>query len=223
MRVADAHRQLQGPRRQRHAVAASGTGRLGGVGGQLRQRWRRHLCLRRGRRHGRHHHGPRLDLPRQAGADARARRHAGTGAGHPPGHLRRRRPSRRRHLLCQPQLAPVLPARHQDAGLRALGGPRLSRARQRHHPVRCRLQRARLRDRLLRIATRGGDRRPPAHLRRPAGQLRADRRRLPGRHRHASPHRPSPPPSPRAPPSPNRSACARCSACCGKQGAARSC
>ncbi len=63
----------------------------------------------------------------------------------------------------------------------------------------------------------------PAHLRRPAGQLRANRRRLPGRHRHASPHHHRRPPSPRAPPSPNRSACARCSACCAKQEAARSC
>ena len=126
-----------------------------------------------------------------------------------------------RHLLRQPQLAPVLPARHQDAGLRTLGGPRLPRARQRHRPLRRRLERARLRDRLCRTATRRRDRRAAAHLRRPAGQLRADRRRLPGRRRHAGADRDQPRPSPRAPPSPSRSGCARCSACCAKPTAAR--
>ena len=76
-------------------------------------------------------------------------------------------------VLRQPQLAPVLPARHQDPGLRAVGGSRLPRARQHHHPLRRRVERAGLRDRLLRTAAGRADRRTAAHLRRPAGQLRA--------------------------------------------------
>ena len=40
--------------------------------------------------HARHHHGARLHQPGQDGADARARRHAGTDPRHPPGHRRRR-------------------------------------------------------------------------------------------------------------------------------------
>ena len=92
-------------------------------------------------------------------------------------------------LLRQPQLASVLPARHQDAGLRTVGGPRLPRARQHHHAVRRRIECARLRDRLFRTAARGRDRRNAAHLRRPAGELRTDRRGVHGRQRHAGRHR----------------------------------
>ena len=50
MRVVHAHRQLQGPRRQRHAVAAARAGRSRRAGGQLRQRRRRGVRLRRRRR-----------------------------------------------------------------------------------------------------------------------------------------------------------------------------
>ena len=64
---------------------------------------------------------------RAHGADGRA------DPGHAAGHRRCRGAAVRERLLCQPQLASVLPARHQDAGLRAVGRPRLPRARQHHH------------------------------------------------------------------------------------------
>ncbi len=93
--------------------------------------------------HGGDHPGAGLDEPGQDGADARAWRRGGAGARHPPGHGRSSDPPRRRDLLRQPQLASVLPAGHQDAGLRAVGGPWLPGARQRHRAVRRRIERAR--------------------------------------------------------------------------------
>ena len=92
-------------------------------------------------------------------------------------------------VLCQPQLAPVLPARHQDAGLRAVGGPGLPRARQRHHAVRRRIERAGLRDRLFRTAARRRDRQPCRASSPPS-------RRIAGR----SPRRSSPAATCRSPP-----------------------
>ena len=124
-------------------------------------------------------------------------------------------------LLCQPQLASVLPARHQDPGLRTVGGPRLPRARQHHHAVRRRIERAGLRDRLFRTAARRRDRRHAAHLRRPAGELRADRRGVPCRQRCAGRHRDPARPSPRAPRSRSRSGSPRSSARCARRAAAR--
>ena len=58
----------------------------------------------------------------------------------------------------------------EDLGFRAAG--------QHHHPVRRRIERAGLRDRLFGTAARRRDRGDAADLRRPAGQLRADRRRV---------------------------------------------
>ena len=78
------------------------------------------------------------------------------------------------NLLRQPQLAALLPAGNEDARLRALGRPQLSRAGQRHHPDRCGQQRARLRHRLWRAAAPRRDRAPAAAVRRPADQLRTD-------------------------------------------------
>ena len=77
MRVVHAHRQLQGPRRQRHAVAAARAGRARRAGGQLRQRRRRGVRLRRRRRTASHDHGARLHQPGEDRADARARRERG--------------------------------------------------------------------------------------------------------------------------------------------------
>ena len=212
MRVVHADRQLQGSRRQRDAVAAARAGRRARcwrtVPATAARRSppmpRRAACRRRSWRRPRPvrrrpcrcaRMAPTVELipgTRQDTADAAVR-----AVGD--------------RLLRQPQLAPVLPARHQDAGLRAVGGSGLPRAGQRHRAVRRRLERAGLRDRLLRTAARRRDRSDAAHLRRPAGELRADRRGVPAgtetrRCRPRSARR-----SPRAPPSPSRSACRRCS------------
>ncbi len=60
----------------------------------------------------------------------------------------------------------------------------------------------------------GADRHHAAHFRRAAGQLRTDRRRLPGRRRTPWSRPISARRSPRAPPSPSRSACAKSWARC---------
>ena len=82
----------------------------------------------------------------------------------------------RDRLLRQPQLASVLPARHQDAGLRAVGRPRLPRAGQCHHAVRrgsnvlgCEIG-------FSELLRAGEIERHAAHLRSSAGELRPDRR-----------------------------------------------
>ena len=168
-----------------------------------------------------HDHGARLHQPGEDGADARAWRHRGADPRHAAGHRRCRGAPLRDGVLRQSQLAPVLPARHQDAGLRAVGGSGLPRTRQHRHAVRRRVQRARLRDRFFRVAARRRDRRHAAHLRRPAGELRADRRGVPCRQRCCrSPPR-SARRSPKAPRSRSRSGSPRCSARCAKRAAAR--
>ena len=75
------------------------------------------------------------------------------------------------HLLRQPQLAPLLPPGHQDARLRAVGGPRLQGARQRHRPLRRGIERARLRHRLRRAAAGRADRPHAADLRAPSRRI----------------------------------------------------
>ena len=127
-------------------------GRHRGAGGQLRQ-WRRGgvgLCRRR--RAARHHHGAGLDQPGQDGADARPRGEVELIPGSRQDTADAAVARSASRVLRQPQLASVLPARHQDAGLRTLGGSRLPRPRQRHRAVRRRVERAGLRDRLFRTA-----------------------------------------------------------------------
>ena len=183
MRVDEPDRQLQGPRRQRDAVAAARAGDHACAGGQLRQRRRggRRLCG--GRRDAGDDHDPGLHQSRQDGADAGVWRGDPADPRQPPGHRRRRGARGGVDLLRQPQLASVLPAGHQDAGLRTVGGPGLPRAGQHHHAVRRRLERTGLRDRLFRIAAGRRDHATAADFRRPAGELRPDRRGVPGRHR----------------------------------------
>ena len=87
MRVVHADRQLQGPRRERHAVVAARAGRARRSGGQLRQRRRRGVRLRRCRRPEGHDHGARIHQPGEDRADARARRRAWSSSrarGRPP-------------------------------------------------------------------------------------------------------------------------------------------
>ena len=109
-------------------------------------------------------------------------------------------------LLRQPQLAPLLPARHQDPGLRTVGGPRLHRAGQRHRPLRRGVERAGLR------ASASPNCCAPARSRRMPRIFAAQPEncapiaaRLPGGDRRPRPA--SARPSRRAPPSPSRSAC----------------
>jgi hypothetical protein len=77
-------------------------------------------------------------------------------------------------LLRQPQLASVLLAGDKDPGLRVVGGPWLPAARQHHHAMRRRIERAGLRDRFFGIAPCRADRVPASDIRRPASQLRTD-------------------------------------------------
>ena len=63
-------------------------------------------------------------------------------------------------FLRQSQLAPVLPAGNEDAGLRIVGGSGLSARRQRHHPDRRGQQRHGLRYRLRRASPPRRDRKP---------------------------------------------------------------
>ena len=84
-------------------------------------------------------------------------------------------------LLRQPQLASVLLAGDKDPGLRVVGGPGLPAARQHHHPMRRRIERAGLRDRFFGIAPCRARSSPASDIRRPASQLRTDCRGVHGR------------------------------------------
>ena len=158
MRVVHADRLLQGPRRLRDALPAPRPGRRGGAGGLLRQwrRGRRGLCG--GGRDAREDPGAREHLAGQDRACPCLRRGDRAGAGQPAGLRGRGAAPGRLDLLRQPQLAPLLPPGHQDPRLRALGRPRLLGARQRGRALRRRLQRARLRHRLRRVAVGAADR-----------------------------------------------------------------
>ena len=141
--------------------------------------------------------------------------------GTPAGHRRCRGAPIRDHVLRQPQLASVLPARHQDAGLRAVGGSRLPRARQHRHAVRRRIERAGLRDRLLPNCCAPA-RSTPCRASSPRSRRiahRSPRRSSPAATRRSPPR--SGRPSPRAPRSRSRSGWARCSARCARRAAAR--
>ena len=163
-----ADRQLQGPRRVRHDLGASRARGDPAARRQFRQRWRGHRSLCRCRRNQGEDPGSRLHAAQQDGPNEGIWGGGRTDPGHSSGHGRRGRAPSRANFLRQPQLAGLLPPGDEDAGLRALGRPRLPGARQHPHTHRRRQQCPRMRHRLRRTAATRGDQAASSALRSPA-------------------------------------------------------
>ena len=150
-------------------------------GGQLRKRRSGDRSLCRGGRHCGEDSRPGLHGAGQDRADARLWRRDRAHSWNASGRQRRGGAPGRDDLLRRPQLAAVLPAGNEDAGLRALGGSQVQGARQCHHPDRRGQQHPRLRYRLQRASPPRRDRKAAPAVRGAAGELRAASRKLRGR------------------------------------------
>ena len=162
---------------------------------------------RRGR-DARDDHRARPDLAGQDPAGARIRRRRRAGPRDPRPGRRRGRAPLGAPILREPQLAPVLPAGHQDAGATRSGRTSASAPPTTWSSSPAPAARPRLRHRLRRAARRRADRPAAPAAGGPARALGHDRRHVqrgrPGRRAGRGPR-----PSPRGPPSPPRYGCPR--------------